>query len=306
MDLENIFSCKNISDTSKQLYIKNIQKLNDNKPIKNLNFLKNFEDIEKKLEKYKPNTKRTYIISIVSLLKCINDTKYKKVHDHYYNILMNYNKELKTQNDKTDNEKENWMTQDEINETYNKVKESAKDIKSKNILIDDYNKILDYLILSLYILHPPRRNKDYQLMKIIKSYKQDMTNENNYLDLTNKKFIFNNYKTNKTYEQQTSDINDDLINVIALYLKYHPKKKEFKDKNFMIDFLVYYNGEPFKNINDMTRRLNKIFGKNIGVSMLRKIYLTSKYKDSNNEMKEDAKAMGTSSNVIENNYIKND
>jgi len=304
MDLLNIFSCKNINDSSKQLYVKNILKLNDNKTIKNLNFLKNHENIDKKLEKYKPNTQRSYIISIVSLLKCLNDNKFKKTLDYYYNKMMEYNKVLKTQNEMTENEKENWISQEEIHDKYNEIKKDVENINSRNISIDQYNKLLDYMLLSLYVLNPPRRNKDYQIMKVIKSYNKDLPNENNYLDMSNRKFIFNNYKTNKTYQQQIIDINDELKNVIILYLKYHPLKKEMKNKNFMIDFLVYYNGSNFKNVNDITRRLNKIFGKNIGVSMIRKIYLTDKYKGSNDEMKKDATAMGTSSNVIENNYIK--
>jgi len=305
MDLNEALDCKNISDSSKQLYIKNITKLNDNKPIKNLNFLKNHDNILKKLEKYKPNTKRTYIISIVSLLKCVNNTKYKSSLKFYYNLMMNMNKDLKDQTNKTDTEKENWLSQEEINDIYDGIKNNVLKIKGNKITIDDYNILLNYVLLSLYLLNPPRRNKDYQNMKIIKSYNKDLPNDNNYLDLSNNKFIFNNYKTNKTYQQQMIDINDELKNIIMLYIKYHPNKKDIKDKK-MSDFIVYYNGEPFKNINDITRRLNKIFNKNVGVSMLRKIYLTTKYKDTNNEMKVDAEKMGTSSNVIENNYIKND
>jgi len=305
MDLNNIFECKNINDSSRQLYIKNITKLNDNKPIKNLNFLKNYDNINNKLEKYKPNTQRTFIISIVSLLKCVNDNKYKNVLKYYYDIMMNFNKELKDQTKKSDSEINNWMTQDEIKTIYDNLKNNVSNINNKKLLIDDYNKVLDYMLLSLYLLNPPRRNKDYQNMKIIKVYNKNMPNDINYLDLTNNKFIFNNYKTNKTYKQQIFDINDDLKNVILFYLKFHPNKKELKDKKITF-FIVDYNGNNFKNTNDITRRLNKIFNKNIGVSMLRKIYLTDKYKNTNDEMKEDAQAMGTSTNAIENNYIKNE
>jgi hypothetical protein len=305
MDINTLFDCKNINNSSKQLYINNLIKLNDNKPIKNLNFLKKYDIINKKLEDYKPNTRRTFIISIVSLLKCINDNKNKNILKHYYELMMDYNNQLKNQNDKTENEKSNWLSQDEIKTIYDNLKNDINNINSKNLLIDDYNKILNYVLLSLYLLNPPRRNKDYQYMKIIKIYKKDLPNDINYLDLTNNKFIFNNYKTNKTYKQQIFDINDDLMNIINLYLKYHPNKKELKDKKITY-FIVDFNGLPFKHVNDITKRLNKIFGKNIGVSMLRKIYLTEKYKDTNDEMKQDAEAMGTSTNTIENNYLKND
>ena len=47
-----------------------------------------------------------------------------------------------------------------------------------------YNDILYPFVLSLYVLIPPRRNKDYQLMKILND-----TNDNdtkyNYIDLKN-------------------------------------------------------------------------------------------------------------------------
>ena len=48
----------------------------------------------------------------------------------------------------------------------------------------------------------------------------------------------------------------------------------------------------------------KIFGKNIGSSLLRNIFLTDKYKDTKEEMEQDVKAMGTSSTTANTNYIK--
>jgi hypothetical protein len=68
--------------------------------------------------------------------------------------------------------------------------------------------------------------------------------------------------------------------------------------------LVDYRGNPYENNNTITRMLNKIFGKKIGCSMLRSIYLTDKYADNLNDLKSDAEAMGTSSNTIQNQYIK--
>ena len=49
---------------------------------------------------------------------------------------------------------------------------------------------------------------------------------------------------------------------------------------------------PVDKENGITRILNKIFGKKVGSSMLRHIYLSSKYNIT--EMKEDADAMGHS------------
>ena len=70
--------------------------------------------------------------------------------------------------------------------------------------------------------------------------------------------------------------------------------------------LVDYEENPIMESNALTKKLNNIFDKKIGSSMLRKMYLTNKYSDVMNEMKEDAKDMGTSSSVMQTNYIKKD
>jgi hypothetical protein len=78
-------------------------------------------------------------------------------------------------------------------------------------------------------------------------------------------------------------------------------------KKMAAPFIVNSQGQPYTNNNDFTRILYKIFdGQKVGVSMLRKIFLTDKYKDTLSQLKEDATAMGTSSGTIEDHYIKND
>ena len=52
--------------------------------------------------------------------------------------------------------------------------------------------------------------------------------------------------------------------------------------------------------------LNKVFGKKISVSMLRNIYLSSKYGDESKALANDTRDMGTSVSVAQSNYIKKD
>ena len=124
----------------------------------------------------------------------------------------------------------------------------------------------------------------------------------NVLNLADNKFEFNNYKTKGCYLQQTESLDFELRQIIDLYLKYHPLAKEMKKEN--VPFIVSFDGKPFTNNNDFTRLLYKIFGKKIGVSMLRKIYLTDKYKSTLDELKEDSLKMGTSTSTIQDHYIK--
>jgi hypothetical protein len=122
----------------------------------------------------------------------------------------------------------------------------------------------------------------------------------NYLDVKNKQFIFQCFKTDKTYKTQTIDIPKELMDVITLYLKFR------KEKTNQMPFLIKPDGSPFESINAVTRILNKIFKKKISVSLLRNIYLTDKYSKENKEKALDATAMATSVNMIDNNYTKQD
>ena len=125
----------------------------------------------------------------------------------------------------------------------------------------------------------------------------------NYLDIENRQFIFNNYKTKSKYETVKIDINNELFLVIKLYLSKHPEYIKIKNKKYLIHFLVNNNIEI--NANQMTKILNKIFGgRNISSSMLRNIYLSNKYSKVMKDLKNDTTDMGTSVDVAISNYIK--
>jgi hypothetical protein len=293
---------KNISSNSLNLYTKNLMRLNDGKEIKNFTFLKNIAVILDKIKDYKPNTRRTYLISIVSLLK--QEPKFKKLYDEYYKILLEYNKNLKSNTEKSETQTENWISQEDVIKKQQELMSILKEIDGKSkITADHYYKLFDLLVLSLYTLNSPRRNLDYLKMNVINKYSDDLPTDNNYLDLPNKQFIFRNYKTKKTYTDQTVPINDDLFSIIKVFLKYHPLKKMMKGK-YNIPLLVNYTEQPLNNSNEITRTLNKIFGKKIGSSMLRNIFLTSKYGDDMQQLQQDTTAMGTSVNTAKDNYIK--
>jgi hypothetical protein len=281
-----------ISDSSKKLYTHNLKKLNDGNNIKNLNFLKKINVIEEKLSKLTPNTRRTYLIAIVSVLK--NRDKLNKIKEIYYEKMMKLNKELHDNTDKTTKEENNWLNQDEINEKFNDLYKIVDNLGNKRKLKEgQYDKLLDCLILGLYTTMPPRRNLDY--VKMVIGENSDNKDLNYY---HNGKMYFNRYKTSKTYNQQTADVPEKLTKIIKLYLKFKPK-----DSNW---FLINNKGKNIDTSVSMTRRLQNIFGRKISSSMLRKIYLTDKYSDSVKGLKEDASKMGTSVSTINNNYIKKD
>ena len=296
-DIKQKLSEKNLSQSSINLYIRNLEKLNNDETFKNFNFLKKIDEINNKLEKYKNNTKRSYYISIVSVLSI--DPKYKKLYDKYYKLMLDINNEIKqTPTEiKSESQKNNWIEWEQVKEIYNNLKEKVLALPKKIKTVNQYNILLQYLILSLYVLIPPRRNSDYQKMKIIKGlYENDK--DTNYYD--GKDFIFNNYKTSKTHGAQIVEIPEDLNNVIKLYMKYHPL---VKGKKYLVPFLVHFDGTPFDKINDITYILNKIFNRKIGSSMLRHIYISYKYGDVNKDMMNTAEMMGHNTQT-QKDYIK--
>jgi len=290
-----------ISASSKKLYLYNLFKLNDKKPIKNLNFLSK-KDLPERLAELKPNTRRTYLIAIVSCLKG-RAGKFEKLYQKFYATLMDLNKELKDNTEKTPKVKENWIEQNQVSEKLEELKGILPDISAKKkITADEYQRLLNLVVLSLYALQAPRRNKDYTDMMIVKKTPEDT--DHNYLNITEWKWIFNNYKTQKKYAQQVIDVPDDLKNVLEVYLRFHPQAKDIKKKTVCVSFLESYDGSPIATSTEMTRMLNKIFGKRIGCSMLRAIFLTDKFGKSSQDLKDTTQSMGTSIETAQTNYIK--
>lgn len=292
LNIDEIFSCKKITTSSLNLYKTKLRILNDNKPIKNINYLYSIDTIKNKIDKYKANTKRTYIIAITSILKCMIEPenkpskKLKKLYDDYSKILDNYNSSLKDQTQITEGTK--IISNDKINEIYDEVKN--KGIRKGASKQEQQ----DYLILSLYILQAPRRSRDYIYMKVINTYSPELSKEFNYYD--GKNFYFNVYKTRGKYGEQILNVSKELTEIINNYIK----------NNNIDDFLLTdKNNKPLINTtNKMTLILNRIFKDNVSSSMLRRSFLTNKYGNVRDELKEDTKAMGTSMDTANNNYIK--
>jgi integrase len=290
---------KPLSDSSIKLYIRNLEKLNNDAPLKNLTFLKNSDLVEKKLEDYKPNTRRSYFISIVSCLA--TEPTLKKLYDKYFKLMTNLSSVIRETPTEEMNEqqKTNWIEWDEVIKIYDDLKKKVDELPKKLKSEKQFNTLLDYVILSLYVLVPPRRNIDYQKMMITKNI-NDNREDTNILDLSKKQFIFNVYKTVKKHGQAIVNIPNELIDVIELYVKHHPL---IKGKKYEVPFLVNFAGEPLENINSITYILNRIFKKKVGSSMLRHIYLSGKYGDKFKEQQQDAELMGHSLSMAQD-YIK--
>jgi ribosomal protein L31E len=184
-------------------------------------------------------------------------------------------------------------------EVKNKVPEKIKSEK-------DYQKLLDYVILSLYVLNEPRRNMDYLNMGIIKGlpevYEVKDGGEDNYLNLDKNEFVFNNFKNVKSIGRQIIPFNEDFRKVINLYIKHH-KGIEKNKKKYFAYLLVDKDGHRINKVNYITNTLNRLFKKKVGSSLLRHIYITYKFGDVNKEQENTAFNMAHSTGM-QKEYIK--
>ena len=192
---------------------------------------------------------------------------------------------------KTPTQENYWIDKDELDTIYNHVKNKALFLfKKKDLSKDDLNEIQNFIILSLYTLIPPRRSLDFTEMKI-----HNHSSDDNHIDKN--KFVFTKYKTAKFNGIQYEVISKELMNILKKWIKINPT-----------DYLLFDSNKNKLTPSKLTRRINKIFGKNISTSALRHLYISYKYQNfikENNELEQDLKSMGSSMIQIPQ-YLKKD
>jgi hypothetical protein len=281
---------KGLSPTTINNYMMRMYVLNGKKTFTSLTFLrKPNEVIEKLKEKYSPSSQKSIIGSILAILEHHPIKSNMKVKSIYMDYLTD-NAEVLVgdKGAKTEKQEANWLTKEDLD----KVKEDKMEsLKKGASSMKAYNDKLDYAILSLYMDMPPRRAKDYVLMKY--TTKEEEDTDFNYFNTTTNEFVFNNFKTAKSHGQERVKPPKSVLSALDLFNK--------EEGAFVIRKA---NGKPFNLINDMTKRLNNIFGKKISVDMLRNMYYSHKYGEVKKEIIQDAKDMGTSLNNAINTYTK--
>lgn len=227
-------------------------------------FIKNNASIMKYLENM-PASKRKLRLSALVVIcgdrsDCADIFRTQMIDD-----IKTYETDLKNNNQiKTPAQKQNWMSLAQIKQLYNDTKSSILHIiKKQNINSKEHAALLDFLILSLYYLQPPRRLLDYTEMKLNDETPDPLYN---WIDLKNKKFVFVQYKTAGSYGPQMVDINKDLIELLKKWRRVNPRNEWL---------LQTYDGRRITPSN-LNQRLHRIFGKKISVNMLRKIYVSEK------------------------------
>jgi integrase len=303
---------RKLSDASIKIYKRNLVNLNKGKEVNDLNFLKDVDRVQEILSRYKPQTQNNILQSINRVLEKVDEPELLKFYrDLYYKVYTSIKKA--PTDEKTEREEKNWIDWKDVVAMADSLVERANETK-------DWNDILKALVLGLYAYFEPRRNQDYLNMVVIKRHIDwhtrkllNETHDTNFLLLNQyygnagygKAFVFNKFKTAKTFGRQVILLDEDwtipynerkwypqLSKLIDLYWKHYPARK-----GKWSPLLVKEDGTPITSVNAITRILNSIFGKNVGATMLRHSFLTDKYgsnyKDREITSKNMAHSIGT-------------
>jgi hypothetical protein len=233
------------------------------------------------LDKYNITTVVTYISGILWKIGSLyNDNNHDKDYvDKLIQIYQIHQTKLKKQIEKdnigientlTEKEKRNFLYWEEIIKVYNTLLD--------NLDRCNYSLFLDFVIIALYVLHPPTR-ADYANMYIFSDDSQVPSDiKENYCVLqTNPRFVFNNYKTSKTKGTAIITIDNSLHDILLDWVC-------INKSNFL---LASYNSKnnTYKALseNNLANRIKYIFmkqtNKSASINTLRHSFISynSKY-----------------------------
>jgi hypothetical protein len=209
-------------------------------------------------ENYQQSTLNNFISSILWCLTTYNtsayDVQYIDNIKHTYRMIGQTIKE-QIERDKigkefelTEKEKKSFMIWEDVLKVYEKI--------SKNLDKINYNNFLEFVIVSLYVLHPPTR-ADYANMKVFieDSLIPPNYSENYCVLQTNPRFVFNQYKNAKSKGQTIVPLDEELHNILHDWM-------QINTSDYLLSSFVKSKQEfrPFTEFT-LCRRIQLIFNK---------------------------------------------
>ena len=224
-------------------------------------FKKNVKEVMKFLADTPSGKRKTILASLVVFTEKDEDASGR------YRTLMLDDKKIYDEEEKdqkmTDSQRENWVSQDELRDLWNRMDKENRPLLSRDSLKErELQQLQNFVILSLYYLQPPRRLKDYTEMKLknIDEEKDNFAKKD--------KLVFNVYKTAKTHGKEEVTLNPKLKFIL----------NKWKTLNANEYLLVSLGGKKLTS-SQLQQRLNTILGKKASVNILRHSFLSDKYKD---------------------------
>jgi len=248
--------------------------------------------------RYKRTTQKNIYNALVVILSAENgqtDTilDYSALRDE---AQSHYEKQAKSHT-KSEKQAQNWLEIEDVDKLLKYYKKEANRIYKKYTITmpsrADHATLQEYIILLTH-RNIPMRN-DLANMRVVTPKEFSLIplkekESNNYLVGSNRaKYTFhiNDYKTKKTFGNKVITIPKHLNREIRKYMRYNTS-------GYFITNSKYGPITPNGITKMFTKMFQTHFNKNISTSMLRHIYLSSKYKDDLVEKQKDSHNMGHS------------
>tara|TARA_R110002110_G_scaffold215875_1_gene429810 strand:+ start:292 stop:1254 length:963 start_codon:yes stop_codon:yes gene_type:complete len=296
-------------DSTVNMYVANLVKLKKIYDSDNLKFLDKPKEVLEKIDHLHFTTQRNYLNAVVVYLMALSKDPEEDDIIKEYVELRDTRNQIYEDNQATglisDKQKDAFVDISVINDM---IADMAKEIKEKKIRKKEDLTPKDKALLQTYVLFSiytrlPLRNDLAGMEAISKRTYNKLTEDDkkvkNYL-VVNKgsmNMILNQFKTSSKYGELKIDIPKDLEKLLRLYIRINGLGILFKSST----------GKELSR-NALTQLLLKTtkarIGKAISTTMLRKIYLSSKYAEVKDEMSQDAAVMGHSIDVQSKVYIK--
>ena len=298
----------NAKESTIKMYSSNLLKLQKLMDTDNFKFLEKPDNVKDKVSELHFTTQRNYYNAVIVYLMAVRDKKEDPLIEEYVEIRDTLNKKYEDEQATgviSDKQKNNFVDISEVNKMINDMATEIKNRKIKkkeDLTPKDKSLLQSYILFNIYTRLPMRN--DLAGMEAInkRSYNklsEEDKKEKNYLVVNKNKLfmVLNNYKTSAKYKELDIDIPKDLEKLLRLYIRVNGMGVLFKSST----------GKPLSR-NALSQLLlketKKRMGKSISTTMLRKIYLSSKYGKVKEEMEKDAKVMGHSTEVAQSVYIK--
>ena len=298
----------NLKTNSVKQYVTNLNKLKKMFDTDDYDFLSNTEEVMEKVSELHYLSQRNILNAVVVLLMALNhDEKYDKLLEEYGKLRDDFNDKYSDEQKSgviSDKQSANFATIEEVYDMINTMGTELKPIKKKTELSKKEFALLQAFTLFNIYARMPMRNDVSEMEAIKKSAYNKLSAEEkkskNYLVLEKNGmfFVLNKYKTSSKYEELDLPIEDKALKkIIRFYLRHNGMGVLFKTSTGK----SITRGELSKLLIKFSK---KYMSKSISTTLLRKIYLSSKYGDMKKELEKDNKVMGHSKGVALDTYVK--
>jgi len=209
-------------------------------------------------------------------------------------IKITADKEDDDKQELTDSQMENFIPWTDVLKFYKQLKEQCTPLmKLDELTKKQFELVQHYILLSMYVLTPPRRSADFVNFKL-RGFSTGPESEDNYMIVPRSKkskteLVFHTYKNQSRLGIQSIKIDNKFRDLLLRWFQLNKH-----------EYLIVNNvGGKISN-GKIASMMKEIFGKKISTSLLRHIYLTHEYGSIDiNKLQETSEAMGNSPQEVQ-------